>query len=324
MRAVVLDAFGGPEALTCQECPEPEPRDGEVLVDVTLAGVNFSDTRLRTLGMQSTVDAGGRPNWLAAEDLPVVPGAEVVGTVDGRRVVALCGVGGYAERVVAPVERVFDVPDDVGDADALSLFVQGLTAWLALRRAARLEPRESVVVQSAAGGVGSLAVQIARELGAAAVVGVASTEDKRALVTRLGATGAVAGGDGLTERLLEANGGGGYHVAIESGGAPEFDRMLAAMARFGRLVTLGTASGAPGQVVTAALIAGSRSVVGFWLVDHLRERDEAERAVRELFELAARKAITPLPITTFALEDAAGAHRLIESRTSTGKVALAV
>lgn len=324
MRAVVLEAFGEPDVLTYRDWPEPVTSDGEVIVDVTLSGVNFSDTLLRRIGIQTTVDAGGRPNWVRPESLPLVLGGEVLGRVDGQRVVALCGTGGYAQRVAVPTDRIFAVPDEVSDPDAICLFVQGLTAWFALRHAARLTPGESVAIQAAAGGVGSLAVQIARELGAGPIVGVASTERKQAFAKDAGSTSVVKPGAGLGARLLEANENRPYDVVLESSGAPEFDEVCAVLARFGRLVSLGSASGQPGQVDTRALIASSRSVVGFWLLDYLQNRERAVSALDHLFDLVVRGAIIPLPVRTFALEDAAEAHRAIESRDTSGKSVLKV
>jgi NADPH2:quinone reductase len=325
MRAVVFSEFGDPEVLNSHEnWPEPAPTEGEVVIDVALAGVNFSDTRLRRLGMQTTVDAGGQPKWIRSEELPIVPGGEILGTCNGGRVVALCGSRGYAERVAVRKELVFPVPDGISDGDAISLFVQGLTALFALRNAGRLSQGEAVAVQAAAGGVGSLAVQLARELGAGAVVGTASTPTKCALATELGATDAVLSGGGVGSRLLAANGGRAFDLILESGGAPEFEELCPIVARFGRLVTLGSASGKPGQVETRSLIAGSRSVVGFWLLDYIRAPQNVLSALEELFGLAASGALTPVPVTRFALEDAAAAHRSVESRGSVGKVVLVV
>src|SRR5689334_14380794 len=157
MRAIRIAQWGGPEVLELvDDAPEPAPGEDEVLVHVSAAGVNFADTHARE-------DA-----YVARYELPLIPGAEVAGTTDdGRRVVALTGgTGGYAERVAVPRASAFPVPDGVADAHALALLIQGLTAHHLYATSAKLQPGESVVVHSAAGGVGSLAVQLAKPYGA--------------------------------------------------------------------------------------------------------------------------------------------------------------
>lgn len=168
MRAVRITTFGGPEVLAVAEVDPPRPEGDLVLIDVDSAGVNYADTH------QS------ENTYLAPQTLPLVPGAEVVGIARtgehaGRRVVALVAGGGYAEQAVADPGTVWPVPDDVGDGAALALVLQGTTAWHLLRTCTRVAPGESVVVHAAAGGVGSLAVQLARHWGAGRVIAVASS-----------------------------------------------------------------------------------------------------------------------------------------------------
>jgi NADPH2:quinone reductase len=327
MRAVQVPAFGDADVLEHVELPAPVPGESEVLVRVTSAGVNFTDTRLRRMGMQTTVDGGGAPKRLQADELPVVPGGEVVGFEEpgGRRVVALCGSGGYAEQATAPASRVFEVPDGVDDATALALFVQGLTAWHLLHGSVRLQRGESVVVHSAAGGVGSLAVQLARRIGAGRIVATASSDAKRRLALQLGATAAVDGtADGLTDRLLEANDGRPVDAVLDMAGGAIFDASFAALAPLGRLAAYGTSSGGPGTVETVRLMAGSRSVVGFWLLDYLRDRAGTEAALGSLFSMAARGELRAIVGGTYPLERAADAHRALESRATSGKLVLSV
>lgn len=232
MRAVQITEFGGPEVLRLVELPDPVAKPGQLLIEVDAVGVNYADTH-------SVEDS-----YLSHATLPLVPGGEVVGrTADGRRVVALTATGGYAERAVAWENMAHEVPDQVSDGAALALVVQGLTAWNLLRTSARLTPGETVVVHAAAGGTGSLAVQLAKRFGAGRVIATASTEEKRALALELGADAAVAAdGEGLKERLLEANDGRKVDVVLEMTGGPVFDASLAALAPFGRLVAYGMAS----------------------------------------------------------------------------------
>src|SRR5579871_3621136 len=193
MRAIQMTEFGGPEVLQLAELPTPEPGPGEALIRVTRAGLNFADTHTRT------------NSYVQKATLPLVPGGEVAGTLadTGERVVALVGSGGYAEYATAPRERIFAIPDGVDDGTALALLIQGTTAWHLLRTAGRLAEGESVVVHSAAGGVGTLATQLAVSFGAGRVIATASSEEKRDLARALGADAALApDAEGLTERLI--------------------------------------------------------------------------------------------------------------------------
>src|SRR3712207_4187321 len=193
-----------------------------------------------------SADTHARENtYLARYELPLIPGAEVAGVVEGtgRRVVALVGTGGYAEYVVADEATTFPIEDGVSDATALALLLQGLTAWHLYRTSAKLAEGESVVVHAAAGGVGSLAVQLARPMGAGRVIATASSAEKRDLALELGADVALdAAPEGMAERIMEANGGARVDVVLEMAGGAVFEESMKALGPFGRLVTYGIAS----------------------------------------------------------------------------------
>lgn len=318
MRAVQVSRFGGPEVLEVVSLPDPQPTAGQLLVEVSAAGVNYADAH----------QAAG--DYLAPQRLPFVPGSEVVGrTDDGRRVVALLPAGGYAERALADRATTFDVPDGVDDATALAFVLQGTTAWHLLRTCARLSPGESVVVHAGAGGVGSLAVQLARELGATRVVATASTPEKRALACELGADVALDAGpaegdpDELRDALLAANDGRSVDVVLEMTGGRVFDASLAALAPFGRLVTFGAASRVPPRAVPPGLLlATSRAVVGFWLVHALRRPGGLAPAMADLFDLHAAGRLRALEGGRYALSDARRAHQDLADRRTHGKLVL--
>lgn len=318
MRAIHVTQFGGPEVLQVADLPDPEPGPGEVLLEVTGAGVNYADTHQT------------ENSYLAAQTLPFIPGSEVVGrTPDGRRV---CGFvsqsGAYAERAVVRESAVFEVPDAISDAAALSLLVQGLTAWHLLRTCGRLSAGESVVVHAAAGGVGSLSVQLAKAWGAGRVIGVASSPEKRELAASLGADVAVdAAAADLNHALREANGGAKVDLVLEMVGGRTFDASLRALAPFGRLVTYGMASREPATPVDpGALMAGSKAVIGFWLM-HAMSRDRIGPMVAaplaELVGMVAGGELSPLPGHTYPLAEARRAHEDLRARRTTGKVVLA-
>lgn len=313
MRAIQMSEYGGPEVLQLVELPLPAAAAGEVLVRVNRAGLNFADTHRRT------------NTYIARDDLPLVPGSEVAGVREdtGERVVALCGSGGYAEYATATAALTFPIPDAVDDETALALVLQGLTAWHLYRTCARVSSGESVVVHAAAGGVGSLAVQLGRPLGAGRVIATASTQDKRALALELGADVAVDGAaEGLRERLVEANGGAPVDVVFEMAGGAVFDASLAALAPFGRLVVYGIASGDGNTIRSGSLMGRSRSVVGFWFAHCFGRPEMIDGALADLFARVARGELRVVTGPAYPLAEAARAQTDLAERRTTGKVTL--
>jgi NADPH:quinone reductase len=313
MRAIQIEEFGGPEVLKLADLPTPEPGEGEVLIRVSLAGMNYADTHQRT------------NDYLARYELPLVPGGEVAGVREdtGERVVALTGLGGYAEFAVAPEAVTFPIPDGVDDGTALALIVQGLTAWHLYRTCAKVAEGESVVIHAAAGGVGSLAVQLGRPMGAGRVIATASTEEKRALALELGADAAIdADPEGMKERLEEANGGAKVDVVFEMAGGEVFDQSLAALAPFGRLVTYGIASRQANEVSSGALMRKSRAVIGFWLMHALGRPGMIDDALADLFARVQRGELRAHVGGTYPLGEAGRAQVDIAERRTTGKVLL--
>ena len=313
MRAIQMTEFGGPEVLALAELARPEPGPEEVLIRVSRAGLNFADTHTRT------------NSYVQKATLPLVPGGEVAGIREdtGERVVALVGTGGYAEYAAAPKQLVFPIPDELDDGTALAIIIQGLTAWHLYRTSGNVAPGESVVVHAAAGGVGSLAVQLGHPLGAGRIIATASSAEKRALALELGADVAIdAGPDGLTERLIEANGGRLLDVVFEMAGGEIFDASYRALAPFGRIVAYGIASSRPNQVSTGSLLRHSRAVVGFYLFDCLKRPEMFTDALSELFSRAGRGELKAVVGHTYPLEQAAQAHIDLSARRSTGKLLL--
>jgi NADPH:quinone reductase len=313
MRAIQMQEFGGPEVLQLVDIPVPEPAEGEVLIKVGRAGLNYADTHQRT------------NSYLAKATLPLVPGSEVAGVREdtGERVVALCGNGGYAEYATAPGALTFPIPEGVDDATALALLLQGLTAWHLYRTCARVQPGESVVIIAAAGGVGSLALQLGKPLGAGRVIAVASSQDKRDLTLELGADVAVdAAAEGLAERLIEANLGEKVDAVFEMAGGRVFDECMEALAPFGRCVAYGIASEEQNTVRTGALMRRSQAVVGFWLMDCIGRPAMIDEALADLFARVAQGELRVVVGGTYALADAARAQVDLRERRTTGKVLL--
>jgi NADPH2:quinone reductase len=308
-----MTEFGGPEVLELVELPVPEPGLEEVLIKVTRAGLNFADTHTRT------------NSYVRKATLPLVPGGEVAGVREdtGERVVALVGDGGYAEYAIAPRELVYPIPDGLDEGAALALIIQGLTAWHLYRTAGHVAAGESVVVHSAAGGVGSLAVQLGRAFGAGRVIATASSSEKRALALELGADVAIdAAADGLTERLLQANESQPVDVVFDMAGGAVFDASYQALAPFGRIVVCGIASQEPNEVRTGSLLRHSRSVVGFYLFHTLERPGMFTDALADLFARAARGELRTVIGATYPLEQAAQAHIDLRERRTSGKLLL--
>ncbi|MGY1707580.1 zinc-binding alcohol dehydrogenase family protein [Geodermatophilus sp. SYSU D00697] len=319
MRAVQITRFGGPEVLDIVDLPDPTPGEGQQLYEVSSAGVNFADTHQI------------EDSYLAPQQLPLVPGAEFVGTPagGGPRVVGLLDGGGYAEKVAAHPRLTWEVPDGVSDDAALAVVLQGATAWHLLRTSAHLAPGETVVVVAGAGGVGSLAVQLARRWGAGRVIATASSSEKRALTEELGADASVdpalADDDpkAFAAALREANGGKPVDVVLEMTGGHVFDGSLSALAPFGRLVTYGMAARTPASAVhPGALMQKSRAVIGFWLAQCMTRPHMMDDAMTELLPLVAEGALQPIAGGRYPLTAVREAHQDLLARRTTGKLSL--
>ena len=312
MRAVQIERFGGPEVLEVVELDKPEPGDGQVLIEVSRAGLNFADTHQR------------ENTYLRKFDLPLVLGGEVAGRAeDGRRVAAMVASGGYAERVAAPEATTFPIPDGVEDGAALAMLIQGLTAWHLFRTSAKLAQGESVVVVSGAGGVGNLALQLAKPFGAGRVIAIASTEEKRALCVELGADAAVdPAEEDLTAALREANGGEMVDVVLEMAGGRTFDSAIEALAPFGRIVAYGIAGREQNELQTGRLMRKSRAVVGFWLMHCLGRPEMMEEPLADLFERIARGELRPQLGETYPMSEVRRAHEDLQGRRTSGKLLL--
>lgn len=311
VRAIRIEEFGGPEVMELVELPDPEPGDGEVVVDVVRCGVNFADTHTT------------RNDYLAEQSLPMIPGGEVSGrTPDGRRVAAILAGGGYASKVAVPEGWLVPVPDPVSDDQAASLLLQGLTAHALVHRCARLASGETVVVEAAAGGTGSLAVQIAKRAGAQ-VIALASSEEKRALATRLGADATVdSRAEELGEAILAANEGRQVDAVLQMSGGSAFEAQLRILAPFGRMVAFGIASREENSVRTGHLLRHSRSVIGFWLMHLIAHHEEVARMIGELLGAVAAGELEVVAGGVYPLSEARTAHEEIAARRTTGKLLL--
>jgi len=311
VKAIQIEEFGGPEQLKLVEVPDPEASEGMVVVDVARSGMNWADTHAI------------RNDYLAEQELPLIPGAEIAGTTaDGRRVAALMSNGGYAQKAVVPEAFLVPLPDEVSDEQAAGLLLQGLTAHALLHYCAHIEKGETVVVEAAGGGTGSLAVQLAKRAGAK-VIALASSEEKHALCTRLGADAtADSRAEDIKAAILEANGGEKVDVVLHMSGTG-FEAELSSLNMLGRIVCFGNAARHPNEVATNYLLQTSKSVMGFWLVALVARRQDLIASM--IADLLGAVAAGELEVTigaTYPLSEAARAHEAMQERGTIGKLLL--
>ncbi len=322
MKIVQFAEYGGPEVLQVKEAERPLPSGRQVVIEAEAIGVNYADTARRE----------GR--YVVPTPLPFVPGTEVAGIVrevgpdveairPGQRVVALIESGGYAEFVAVDERAVVPLPDGLDVRRAAALPVQGLSAYHILTTMGRLEEGETVLVHAAAGGVGTLAVQLAKWFGAKTVIATASTEEKRALAARLGADVTIDyTKDGWAAEVMEATDGRGVDVALEMAGGDVFHQTLDCLAPFGRLVVYGAASGEMTRLNPVRLMAKNWSVVGFFLPQVMRKRALYERSLRDLLAWVRDGSLELTIGGVYPLERAAEVHRLLQGRKTSGKLLL--
>ena len=320
MKAVVIEKLGGPEVLKIAEVPKPEVKPGMVLIKVRAAGINFADTLFR------------QGQYMMQPKLPDIPGFEAAGEIEavgpgvtnlkpGQRVAAM-GSKMYAEYALAPATQVIVLPDSLSFEEGAAFPIQVLTAWHMLHTSHKTEPGQTVLVHSAAGGVGLVAVQIAKASGAR-VIGTVSSDNKISLVKEHGADEVInyATKD-FAEEAKRLTGGRGVDLILDAVGATTLEKGLTCLAPFGHLILYGRAGGPPEPLNLFRLFENSVKVSGFTLYTVAAVPDVMRRGIEESIRLVAEKKVKIVIGKTFPLAQAAEAHRFIESRQSTGKLVL--
>ena len=325
MKAVVVPYIGGAEVLSYRDVPDPAPADGEVLIRVSASALNFADIMVR----EGTYHAGSPP--------PLVPGMDVAGTIEavgsgvsggglrpGQRVAATMGEGGYAELAVARADLVWPLADGIGTTAGAAFPTAGITAYNVLVLAGRLAPGETVLVHSAAGGVGTTLTQIARTLRAGLVIGVVGTSAKSEVARDAGCDAVVARDeDDFVERVRELTDGRGVDLIADPVAGETMERGLDCLAPFGRLVAFGIAGRVPAEIASNALHPTNRAVVGYSTGHYRRCRpDDLQPAARAVLDLLEHRRIQLVIGATFPLEQAAAAQQALESGSTTGKILL--
>ena len=319
--AIRVHEHGGPEKLIWEEVPLPDPKPGEVLVRHHAVGLNYIDVYFRT-------------GLYKAPSMPVTVGMEGAGVVEavgdgvtelkvGDRVAYAGALGAYAEARCAPADRLVKIPDGIDFTQAAAMMLQGMTAQFLVKRTYAVKAGETILVHAAAGGVGSILVQWAKHLGAT-VIGVVSTPEKAKLITSLGADHALLTSEDIPARVREITGGAMLPVVYDSVGKDTFTTSLDCLRPFGLMISYGNASGPVTTDLGVLAAKGSLYVTRPTLNTYTAKRDDLVATANDLFEVVKSGGVKIAVNQTFALKDAAEAHRALESRKTTGSTVFTV
>jgi len=323
MRAVIASEPGGPEVLTVTDLPDPEAGDGEVVIDVTATAVNRADTMQRQ-GKYPPPPGASEVLGLECSGTISAVGRGVEGWSVGDEACALLAGGGYAERVAVPTAQLMPVPKGVDLVTAGALPEVACTVWSNVFMVAGLQEDETLLVHGGAGGIGTLAIQLAKALGAR-VLTTAGSQEKLDLCRSLGADEAISYRDqDFVEEVKQATDGHGADVILDNMGAKYLDRNLSALATQGRLVIIGMQGGVKGELNIGKLLAKRGAVIA----TSLRARPVDEKAaicagvVEHVWPLVTDGSVRTLVHATLPLAEAAEAHRIMESGDHVGKIIL--
>ncbi|HJF31243.1 MAG TPA: zinc-binding dehydrogenase [Sporosarcina psychrophila] len=322
MKAIIFEEYGSADVLQQIEIDKPVIGDQEVLVEVQAIGVNYADTARR------------EGKYVVPTPLPFIPGAEVAGVITevgkdvkrykpGMRVVALIESAGYAAYVTIHEMALAPIPDGVDFVSAVALPLQGQTAYHILKTMGRLQKGETVLVHAAAGGVGAIAVQLAKIFGAGKIIATASGDEKLAHAKEMGADHLVNyTEEGWELKVRELTDGKGVDVALEMVGGDIFRNTLKCLAPFGRIVVFGAASGEQSALYAGELMRRNQSVIGFFLPQIMRNYDMYQASFKELLGFIESGELKLTIGGTYRLEEAADVHRLLQGRKTMGKLVL--
>ena len=323
MRAVIASGSGGPEVLSIVERPDPVPGPGEVVLDVAAAGLNRADL-LQRRGFYPPPPGASDVLGMECSGTVSAVGPDVDGWSVGDRACALLAAGGYASRVVVPAGQVMPVPDGVDLITAAALPEVACTVWSNVFMIAGLKPDETILVHGGAGGIGTMAIQLASQLGAR-VLTTAGTPEKLALCSSLGADVTINYRDqDFVEVVRAETDGAGVDVILDNMGAKYLGRNIEALATEGRLLIIGMQGGTKGELDISALFRKRGAVMAALL----RSRPVEEKAaicasvVENVWPLVADGLVRPIVHGTMPLEQIAEAHRLMEDGGHTGKIVL--
>jgi NADPH2:quinone reductase len=323
MKQIIVNEFGGPEKLILHDAEVPSAGDGQIVIKVEASGVNFSDAMQR------------RNQYVFPVSLPYLPGFEVAGIVTeigkgvenisvGDWVVAMLpGGGGYAQYAVTASYLAAVLPPTISAQESLALQVQGLTAYLMLKDGAKLQAGQTVLIHAAAGGVGTLQVQIAKQMGASKIIATASTAEKLAIAKSLGADELINYTESdWVQKVKDSTGGRGVDLIVDSVGGEILQNSISCLAPFGRLISFGNPTGGSTSIEAFTLVNDNLILQGFGLASYFEKPDLMQEAYQYLYSQAATGKLKVHVGQSFPLKDAAEAHRQMENRQTTGKTVL--
>ena len=325
MRAVIASGAGGPDVLSVTELPDPEPGPGELVLDVAAAGLNRADL-LQRMGFYPPPPGASEVIGMECSGTVAAVGPGVTGWSVGDAACALLAGGGYASKVAVPAGQAMPVPDGVDLVTAAALPEVACTVWSNVFMVAGLQPGETFLVHGGAGGIGTMAIQLASQLGSR-VLTTGGTPEKLAFCASLGADVTINyREDDFVEVVKEATGGAGVDVILDNMGAKYLERNVTALATEGRLVIIGMQGGTRAELDINALLRKRGAVHA----TSLRARPTEEKAaicaavVEHVWPLVAAGRVHPVVHGTMPLEEARAAHELMESGDHTGKILLTV
>ncbi|TDE87552.1 NADPH:quinone oxidoreductase family protein [Deinococcus sp. S9] len=319
MKAIVVERLGPPDVMEVRELPVPQPGPGEVRLKVEAVGINFADV-LAVAG-----------EYLTRTRLPSTPGMEFAGIVDalgegvtgvqvGQRVAALAGRGGLAEYAISPAAALIQVPESFTAAQAAAFPVSYFTAYHGLKTLGHGKEGEWVLVQAAAGALGTASIQLAKALGMN-VIAMASTEEKLHIARDLGADVTLLQDDpDRVQKVRDAAGGKGVPLILEVVGGKRFQESLDMAANRGRIIVIGNASREQANLRPVELMKRNLTVTGLWLTSLMGDQEATREAAETLTQLVASGQVTPQVGPTYPLKDSARAFQDILDRKTTGKV----
>ncbi|MEI6408747.1 MAG: quinone oxidoreductase [Bacteroidota bacterium] len=323
MKQILVSEFGDPENLILHDVAMPSAGDGQIVIKVEASGVNFSDSMQR------------RNQYVFPVSLPYLPGWEVAGIVTelgkgvenisiGDRVVAMLPKGGgYAQYAVTESYLAAVLPPTISAQESLALQVQGLTAYFMLKDGAKLQAGQTVLIHAAAGGVGTLLVQIAKQMGAGKIIATASNVEKLAVAKSLGADELINYTESdWVQKVKDATGGKGVDLIVDYVGGETLRNSVNCLAPFGRLINFGNPTGGSTSIEAFRLVNDNLILQGFGLASYFEKPDLMQEAYQYLFSQAATGKLKVHIGQTFPLKDAAEAHRQMENRKTTGKTVL--
>ena len=323
MKSIIVERFGDTDVMSLQEVPTPTAKDNEVRVAIKAAGINYADIMQR---MGSYPDGPEPPFPAGFEYAGVIDqvGEGVTNRKVGDRVMGLCRTGGYSEYTVVPASQPLPIPHDLTFEQAAAIPCQYFTAYHVLITLGQLQSGQTVLLQAAAGGLGTILVQIAHHLGAT-VIGTASTEEKCELIRGLGCDHPINYKETpFRDEVMRITEGKGCELIVETVGGRIFDLSLRCLRPHGRLIVVGVASNDPRPVYGSFLLPNNLTVSGFHLSGYLGNVQAMKDAIRCLDVWLEKGVLKFIVNHTFPLEEAAEAHRQIADRKTSGKVVLKV